>query len=173
MNANNMHPQPPATQRWRDGRVIWTFADGGRGSAGYKGQVGDCVTRAIAIATEQPYQAVYDTLNTLARRERVGVRKTRISSARLGVYRDTAHKYLLSLGWTWTPTMKIGQGCQVHLRPEELPAGRLVVNLSKHFSAVIDGVIYDLYDSSRDGTRCVYGYWHDPRTLPTNSGGLR
>jgi hypothetical protein len=24
---------------------------------------------------------------------------------------------------------------------------------------VIDGVIHDLYDPSRDGTRCVYGYY--------------
>jgi len=25
--------------------------------------------------------------------------------------------------------------------------------------AVIDGVINDTYDCSREGTRCVYGYW--------------
>jgi hypothetical protein len=55
--------------------------------------------------------------------------------------------------------MHIGSGCQVHLRREELPAGRLVVQASKHVVAVIDGVIHDTHDSSRDGTRCVYGYW--------------
>jgi len=24
---------------------------------------------------------------------------------------------------------------------------------------VIDGVLHDTHDCSRDGTRCVYGYW--------------
>lgn len=37
--------------------------------------------------------------------------------------------------------------------------GRIIVRLSRHISAVIDGVIHDTYDPSRDGTRCVYGYW--------------
>ena len=36
--------------------------DGGRAAVGYKGQAGDCVTRAIAIATGKPYQEVYDAL---------------------------------------------------------------------------------------------------------------
>jgi len=55
--------------------------------------------------------------------------------------------------------MAIGQGCKVHLRAEELPPGRLVVQVSKHVTAVIDGVIYDTHDCSRGGTRCVYGLW--------------
>jgi len=31
--------------------------------------------------------------------------------------------------------------------------------LSRHLTTVIDGVIYDTYDPSREGTRCVYGYY--------------
>ena len=38
------------------------YNDGGRELAGYKGKTGDCVTRAIAIATGKPYQEVYDNL---------------------------------------------------------------------------------------------------------------
>lgn len=30
---------------------------------------------------------------------------------------------------------------------------------SKHLTCVKDRVLYDTYDCSRDGTRCVYGYW--------------
>lgn len=78
------------------------------------------------------------------------------------------------LGWTWVPTMQIGQGCKVHLRAEELPAGRLVVSVSKHETAVIDGVINDIYDCSRDGTRCVYGYyikeWPNKCEIPSIKG---
>jgi hypothetical protein len=67
--------------------------------------------------------------------------------------------YMLRQGFVWTPTMKIGTGCRVHVRANELPMGRLVLNLSKHLTAVIDGVLYDAYDCSRNGSRCVYGIW--------------
>jgi hypothetical protein len=135
------------------------FNDGGRAAAGYKGETGDCVTRAIAIATVLPYQQVYDDLNDLAKTERRGKRKRRISNARTGVYSRTTRKYMASLGWKWVPTMHIGSGCKVHLRADELPPGRLVCKLSKHSAAVIDGVLHDTHDCSRDGTRCVYGYY--------------
>lgn len=64
-----------------------------------------------------------------------------------------------SLGWKWHPTMFIGQGCKVHLRDGELPTGKLIVSVSRHICAVIDGVIHDTENPSRNGNRCVYGYW--------------
>lgn len=133
--------------------------DGGRAAAGYKGVTGDCVVRAIAIATEQSYQTVYDAINEIAQSERTGKRKRGKSNARTGVHKATIRKYLLALGWTWTPTMSIGSGCRVHLRADELPPGRLVVSVSGHSVAVIGGVIHDTYDCSREGTRCVYGFF--------------
>jgi hypothetical protein len=139
--------------------TIWTFNDGGRADAGYKGTTGDCVVRAIAIGTERPYQTVYDELNALGKAERFTKRKRSRSSARTGVFGITIRKYLESLGWKFTPTMGIGTGCRVHLRAYELPSGRLIVSVSKHLVAVVDGVIRDNHDSTRDGTRCVYGYW--------------
>lgn len=63
------------------------------------------------------------------------------------------------LGFVWTPTMFIGQGCKVHLRKGELPTGRLVVKVSRHLCAVINGVLHDTHDCTRRGKRCVYGYW--------------
>jgi hypothetical protein len=135
------------------------YNDGGRAAAGYRGVAGDCVTRAIAIATGKPYQEIYDALNALGTKERTSKRRRGKSSARNGVYKNTTRKYLESLGWKWTPTMGIGQGCKVHLRPEELPSGRLIVSVSKHLTVVIDGAIHDIHDPSRDGTRCVYGYF--------------
>ena len=38
-------------------------------------------------------------------------------------------------------------------------AGRIIVRLSKHYTCLIDGIIHDTHDPSRNGTRCVYGYW--------------
>jgi hypothetical protein len=150
------------TIRVHSGR--WIYDDGGRKAAGYDGMTGDCVTRAIAIATGLPYQTVYDGINAMAAHERPGSKRRggRRSHARTGVFRATRDRYLESLGWVWTPTMKIGQGCKVHLVAKELPAGRLVVCVSKHSVAVIDGVIHDTHDPSRGGTRCVYGYWSKP-----------
>jgi hypothetical protein len=135
--------------------------DGGRADAGFKGNAGDCVTRSIAIATQKPYREVYDELNWLAKKERPRNGKGR-SSARDGVHRTTYHRYMLAHGWFWVPTMFIGSGCKVHLKKKELPKGRLVVRVSKHITAVIDGVIHDMHDPQRDGTRAVYGYYYGP-----------
>jgi hypothetical protein len=132
--------------------------DGGRAAAGFRGQTGDCVCRAIAIATELPYPEVYAALNGAADRERPRRGKKR-SSARTGVHKATIRRYLTDLGWRWVPTMQVGSGCKVHLRAAELPGGRLIVSVSRHLVAVIDGVIHDTHDPSRDGTRCVYGYF--------------
>lgn len=136
----------------------WVYDDGGR-SQYFKGEAGDCVCRAVAIATGKDYKEVYDDINTLARGERTGKRKRGRSSARNGVYKDTIRKLMDSYGWKWVPTMRVGQGCTVHMRASELPSGPLVVNVSRHTTAVIDGVCHDTYDPSRDGTRCVYGYF--------------
>ena len=146
--------------------------DGGRAAAGYtKGKYGDCVVRAIAIASEIPYQEVLDNLTELSEEYMYGSRSqvARILHAKKakgkfspqhGAFREVYHSYLLSIGMVWVPTMLIGSGCQVHLRPDELPAGRLVLRLSRHLAAMIDGVLHDTHDCSREGTRCVYGFYH-------------
>lgn len=140
--------------------------DGGRKAAGFKGEAEDCVCRAIAIAAKRPYREIYDLINNaaLSEKTRRGFLGTmyatgRKSSARTGVWKDTERAMMRDLGWEWTPTMGIGTGCKVHLRDGELPMGRLVVAVSKHLVAVIDGVIHDTHDTSRGGTRCVYGYY--------------
>ena len=157
------------------------FDDGGRAAAGYKGNAGDCGARALAIATGIPYQQAYEAINEIAKTERKGKRKSRgPSNARTGVYSATMRRLLASMGWNWTPTMHIGSGCKVHLHDGELPMGRLLVRLSKHYTTVIDGVIHDTFDPQRETycvqpgsngssadadskhwieRRCVYGYW--------------
>ena len=138
------------------------YDDGGRKNAGYKGHTKDCVTRSIAIVTGKPYKEVYDSLNKLSESERLGKRKKTKSNPRKGVFRITYDKYLKSLGYEWVATMKIGSGCKIHLKSEELPKGKLIVRVSKHMTAVIDGIIHDTHNPSRNGTRCVYGYYYKP-----------
>lgn len=134
--------------------IGFVFNDGGRAEAGFQGTTDDCVVRSIAIATGRPYREVYDALFALAKAK--GEKKP---SPRHGVSRKVYEAYLRSIGWEWVPTMRVGQGCTVHLRADELPSGRIIARLSRHLCAVIDGVIYDTFDPSRRGTRCVYGYF--------------
>ena len=142
----------------------FTYNDGGREAAGFKGSAGDCVCRAIAIAADLPYQEVYERLadGNAKQRKSKHDKEARSKSARNGI--NTTRKwfkdYMVELGFKWVPTMEIGSGCKVHLRADELPAGRLVCNVSRHYVAVVDGIIQDTHDCSRAGTRCVYGYWH-------------
>ncbi len=140
----------------------FTYNDGGRAASGHKGLTGDCVCRAVAIAAELPYDEVYARLaegNATQLKSKHTTKGAR--SARNGI--ETTRKwfkdYMVELGFEWTPTMSIGSGCKVHLRSDELPAGRLICNVSKHLVAVIDGVVHDNHDCTRNGTRCVYGYW--------------
>jgi hypothetical protein len=147
-------------------RFPFLLNDGGRESAGFKGGAGDCVVRSIAIAANLPYMQVYEDLR-MANESYAQLRNDRLakrlnakgSSPRNGNHRNVFHDYILAQGFTWVPTMKVGTGCQVHLRPDELPKGILMVKVSKHLTAIIDGVIHDTHDPSRGGNRCVYGYY--------------
>jgi len=144
----------------------FVFNDGGRAEAGYKGKAGDCVCRAIAIATGKPYKEVYTELSELLKKS-----KLKYNTPRDGLHREIYQPYLESLGWKWIPTMMFGKGCTVHLQADELPKGRIVCRLSKHLTAVVDGVIHDTYDPRNNGIeyidgikhilpqRCVYGYF--------------
>ena len=135
------------------------YNDGGRAETKSGKKAGDCVARAIAIASGFPYGEIHDRLTAGNYFQRGG--RTQGKGADFGVI--TQRKWFKDLmrewGFTWTPTMKIGSGCQTHLRADELPRGRLVCSVSRHYVAVIDGVINDTHDCSRGGTRCVYGYW--------------
>lgn len=153
----------------------WVYDDGGRKAAGYKGDAGDCVTRAIAIATGLPYKEVYKMINAQAKLESDKQlekhRGQKRSSARNGVFKETSRTVLESLGWKWHSCMKFGVGCTTHMVADELPKGTIIVKLTKHLACVKDGVLHDTYNSSEkqyyddwgqlqiNNRRCVYGYY--------------
>jgi len=148
--------------------IQFTKTDGGRAAAGFtnKTTAGDCVARAIAIASQRPYIEVYAELAEINARMRLtnnrivkGVAGRRTASHGIYTKSKVFKDYMKQMGFVWTPTMGIGTGCKVHVKTGELPMGRLVLNLSRHCAAVIDGVLHDAYDCSREGTRCVYGIW--------------
>jgi hypothetical protein len=158
----------------KDGRCKWVKDDGGRSRSGiargHKDSVGDCVVRAIAIATKKPYREVHDALIAATVRyvatskeewAKYVRRKGGISwfHADHGVHTEVSGPYLEDLSWKYTSTKHLPRGKGVHLRADELPSGRLIVDLPGHFVAVIDGVIHDTHDCSDEGCRRIHGYW--------------
>jgi hypothetical protein len=160
-----------------DGRCRWVKDDGGRRGSGIarspsrKDGTGDCVVRAITIATGKPYREVHDAI-TVAKVRRIyaggdGDAYDRWARRRGGVRAfdpdhgcsDKAYgPYLEALGWHHvTPKGR------VHLRADELPRGKLIISISRHLVAVIDHVIHDTHDCGRAGRVRVQSYWTAPR----------
>ena len=161
----------------RDGRCRFVRDDGGRRRSGGGGGTGDCVVRAIAIATRRPYREVHDALTVATVRHVAAgrsafarwarrMRGVRFVHADHGVQDEVYGPYLQALGWRFKSTKHLPRGRGVHLRADELPRGRLLVLLRRHLTAVIDGVIHDVFDCGGEGRRRVQGYW-------TSSGAHR
>lgn len=129
----------PSEQQFR---LPFQYHDGGRREAGFKGRApGDCVPRAIAIATGRPYREVYDELF-----------KLQGSTPRRGVLRVFWQKYLEGQGWKYVTPAAMA------MRADQLPKGTLILHVHRHLVTVIDHTIYDTYDCSKGGTRQVLGY---------------
>lgn len=147
------------------------YNDGGRSAAGFKkDKVGDCVARSIAIVTERPYAEIYKLLAEGNAKQRVTKRQRRTKKAMEKARKETAdlgisvkrkwfQDLMRDLGFTWVSVMGIGTGVTMHMRHYELPPGRIIACLSKHYCAVINRVVNDTYDPCRGGNRAVYGYW--------------
>lgn len=121
--------------------------DGGRAASGRRGSAGDCVCRAIAIATGKPYDEVY---RDLAKANKAAGGK---ASARNGLKREVYEQYLFELGWTWHSAPKF-EGRKA--RHSDMPEGVVIARMARHLACVKDGVVYDAWDSRR---KMIYGYW--------------
>ncbi|EKK03067.1 hypothetical protein RBSH_01760 [Rhodopirellula baltica SH28] len=126
---------------------IWN--DGGRSSAGFVGLAGDCVTRAIAIATGTSYRDVYQSLGKSANK-----------TVRNGVCSSVGDEYLRANQWR----RHHGNGLSFHA--EHLPRGVVVVHLEKHntrrgghFCCLIDHEIHDTWNPMDDDDYAIVNYW--------------
>jgi hypothetical protein len=131
--------------------IAFQFDDGGHSGIGLETNPhdGECWTRAYAIGQQIPYTQAAGILGALGSTVILGRKKHLLRSLR-----DMIGRLLEQDGWEWTPTR-----CRVHLRNGELPPGRLIVVIKRHWTVVIDGVLHDTFDCSRQGKSCVYGYW--------------
>ena len=148
-------------------QLDFIYNDGGRISAGYKELTRDCVTRAITIAADLDYKFVHDCINRACKQERKYLGFTRTIIRRVkhgkfnadeGVTRRVIDEFVLGgLCWNWISTVN-------HNTFLDLPSkGKLLVLLSNHLVAVIDGVIHDLGNSSY--SRPILGYYQECQLL--------
>ena len=135
------------------------ITDGGRKDAGLRGSfTGDCVIRSIALASGMPYRSVHNDFKKL-----IANKLGYIPEDGILTQKPAFKRYMVESGFRWNITCRIGSRDRVHMNAAELPMGRLVLSLSKHYSCVIDHIIYDTYDPSNTrngkGKRMVYGFW--------------
>lgn len=129
-------------------KILWVYDDGGRAAAGFKGLSGDCAVRAMSIACQVPY---IDARALIKRSAKLGLAGNAAISR--GVYVVDFSFALETLGWKWQKA-PILHGRKA--KAANLPPGRFIARMANHYAAVIDGVVYDQWDSSR---KMVYGYW--------------
>jgi len=125
----------------------FVYNDGGRSEAGFKTQT-DCGIRAVAIACDISYKDARGILKKAAKNGKQG--NGQIAN---GIYKEDLNTALETLGFKWSPAPKFEGRKAKHY---DLPKGKVIAKMSKHFVAVIDNVIHDTWDSSE---KMVYGYW--------------
>jgi hypothetical protein len=125
----------------------FVWHDGGRATCGFVGTTGDCVARAIAIATGEVYRDVYQALSDMADK-----------TARHGIAAPVIQKFLADRGWK----MRLGLEFA-----DALPRGVVLVELacpedgrrSEHMCCVIDHTVYDTWNPFETDEYEIKSYW--------------
>lgn len=130
----------------------FNYNDGGRKEAGYKGDAGDCVTRAISIATGNGYEVTRKDLMRVTEgfkgksRSKVA-KRVKSNSVRNGVFKEIYRPYLEAIGWKRVGLQKFGDPKRYYMTTDDLPMGTVIVEMRKHLVTVIDHVVKDTWDS--------------------------
>lgn len=128
--------------------MVYVINDGGKAATGRKGKSGDCVVRAIAIASDMDYETTYRMVAEEA--ANYGFKK----SARDGIHNTVRDAVLKKLGWVWMPAPKIA-GRKARCA-DLFDKGMVIARQARHIVAVNYGIPHDIFDSSG---KMVYGYW--------------
>lgn len=127
--------------------MTYVKTDGGKAEAGYKTKT-DCGIRAMAIACGIPYVEARKHLKAASKKGKMGS-----GAIAKGIYKEDMDVALKQFGFVWKSAPKF-EGRKA--RYSDLPNGRIVTRMARHFAAVVDGVLLDSWDSSE---KMVYGYW--------------
>ena len=125
------------------------YTDAGRSEAGFKTQ-GDCGIRAVAVACGLTYLESRKLLQEHARKGKQGN-----GTISRGIYKDDMDSALRSIVWVCRSAPKFhGRKARYY----DMPRGRIIVRMARHYAAVIDGTLHDTWDSRH---KMVYGYWEE------------
>lgn len=131
--------------------------DGGRMDAGFKGDAGDCVTRALALAFNQGYRQTYRELTELSVEMSGGLDR----SVRHGVYPPVYHRYITERGWEVYVCKP-----KTYLNALASVSGNFIAVIPRHVAYVSDGVVMDTWDSRKSkrtkcGSPTLIGYYYE------------
>ena len=108
-------------------------------------EVGDCVVRSIAIATNQSWETTYKTLCKIG----------------LEIYampndKETYTKYLSQYQYMSFKAIKGEKRMTVNAFAKTHKHGRYILGIAGHMTCVIDGIIHDIWDC---GDKAIYNGW--------------
>lgn len=113
-------------------------------------RVGDCVKRAITFVTKMDYHQVQLELN----------RYKKVTGAKVFNERKNCDSYcenVLKMKKISFPAQSGVARMNGYSFAKSFPKGRYILNMAHHWTACVDGVIYDTWDC-RD--KCVYTAYH-------------
>lgn len=154
--------------QYNDGGRMQAFTDSRgddrRGDDRFLGNAGDCVTRALAIMTGRPYAELWDMVAALNVKE--GKRKSANNGVRCSG--SLFRSFMAQLGYTFVETTEEvpfnENGLRGVLRQNKklkdvtIPMGRVMVLITRHAVAFVDGVMNDTHVSTVGNNTC-YGYY--------------
>jgi len=109
----------------------------------------DCMIRSVAIATDTPYNKVYETMY------KNGWRTTRRNSK--GNWEDQITKTLTELGFKFQKISYPAVKGQSRMTARKMiNEGTYILRMSKHVAAYKEGILMDTWDCS---DKCVYFAW--------------
>lgn len=127
----------------------YQYTDGGKSLSKRPKQINDCTVRALAIVANIAYDEAYDLLSE----------RGRICNKRFFFPNKAKDDCIagLILKWKSFPAIKGQERMNIGKFGIEHPKGIYVCKTAKHVFAVIDGVVYDSFESYPE--RCIYGMW--------------
>ena len=146
--------------------IEYTYDDGGRSDAGFKGDTGDCTVRAIAILTRTPYPDVYRRMaacmkragfaasgNAYRQRPRRGLKPAISARALQDLVKASYGLRRVTLDRGPRPTYS--HAWTLH--------GDCLIGTAKHISAIVDGHLRDTFDGRFYDGRLYGGTTSDER----------
>ena len=133
--------------------IDYRYNDGGRAAAGFRGDTGDCVVRAIAIAGAYDYRHVYDVMaeamkaagysrsgNAYILRENRRRQPRRRGQPKA---RDIQHAVIREFGFVKVP---FERGPRPTYTEAHATHGTCIVKTTRHVAALRDGALQDTFD---------------------------